>query len=279
MFIFQINIVIDKINADIKPKKKLVRIKEEEFRFLADYVSCLKAVAVGLDLLQGDKEASLGYVLPTLYTIKIEINRAHLITEHRNTIRTKLMNCFDQRFFNIMEICEANKTYIMASISHPKFKLSWLPENDLDIAEKMFIDICLNLESNAHRNNIDENVQSDNDDDGYFVSFNRQDRRRSEEFISKILEIVQYLENCSRKKEILHLYPTVRYAFLKFNTTLASSAPVERMFSKALLLFGPRRNSMSATNFEYALLLEQNEIQLLLFLSEILLKNLEIILR
>lgn len=81
MFIFQINIVIDKINADIKPKKKLVRIKEEEFRFLADYVSCMKAVGVGLDLLQGDKEASLGYVLPTLYIIIDNLSKLKS-TEH-----------------------------------------------------------------------------------------------------------------------------------------------------------------------------------------------------
>lgn len=193
--------MIDRINTEIKPKKKLIRLKEDEFKFLSDYISCMKSIAEGLDLLQGDKHASLGYVLPTLYTIKIEVNRAVMITDYQSTIRRNLMQCFDKRFFDIMDICETNKTFIMASASHPKFKLSWVPENDLSTAEKLFVDTCLNLNCDFQdRATGDNSIDSDNENSNFFFSFGRNERRQFQEFISRRLEIVQYLENHSRKK-------------------------------------------------------------------------------
>lgn len=56
----------------------------------------------------------------------------------------------------------------------------------------------------------------------------------------------------------LHDYPLIRELFIEFNTTLASSGAVERLFSQRSLIFTPRRNRISDDHFEYALLLKYN---------------------
>lgn len=70
-------------------------------------------ISAGLNILQGDKNASLGYVLPALYTIKNEINRIELYTEHRSVLRRKLIEYFDRRFFDFVEINVANKSSLL----------------------------------------------------------------------------------------------------------------------------------------------------------------------
>lgn len=218
----------------------------------------MEPIATGLDILQGDKKASLGYVLPTLYTIKNQINRIGLLTEHRSVLREKLMECFDKRFFDIMEINEINKELIVAAISHPKFKLTWLPETDLHSAESIFIDECLALALHAPQNDRIAVEDIDEDRNDFFVVFNRRDRRNSDEIGLIRIEVLNYLDSGLKRIDILNGYPTVKDVFVKFNTTLASSAPVERLFSKCLEIFVPRRTLISASNFEYTLLLEQN---------------------
>lgn len=47
--------------------------------------------------------------------------------------------------------------------------------------------------------------------------------------------------------------------FRRYNTSLSSSAPIERVFSKALLIFVPRRNRISDGNFERAFFVRINK--------------------
>ena len=51
---------------------------------------------------------------------------------------------------------------------------------------------------------------------------------------------------------------TNRVAFRKLNATLSSSAPVERLFSKAALIALPIRNRLNDKRFEQLLLLKAN---------------------
>lgn len=53
-------------------------------------------------------------------------------------------------------------------------------------------------------------------------------------------------------------FKTVKKLFLKFNTALPSSAPVERLFSQAKHVLTPERNKISDSHFEMQLLLHEN---------------------
>ena len=68
---------------------------------------------------------------------------------------------------------------------------------------------------------------------------------------------VQAAEYFSMAREIncLHKFPTIKRNFLKYYTTIPSSAPVERVFSLGNLVLTPRRNRHNPFRFEKLLLL------------------------
>lgn len=71
-------------------------------------------------------------------------------------------------------------------------------------------------------------------------------------------EVARYLMDVRTDNIILNEYPNVREVYFKFNTTLSSSAPVEGVFSQSMMIFTPRRNRLSVSNFEIALMYKHN---------------------
>lgn len=51
----------------------------------------------------------------------------------------------------------------------------------------------------------------------------------------------------------------LKSVLINYNTTLSSSAPVERVFSQTSLIFTPRRNRLSADSFEKIVFLKHNK--------------------
>lgn len=72
------------------------------------------------------------------------------------------------------------------------------------------------------------------------------------------LEALQYLQDPQTDIKMLEKYPNIKKIFLKYNTTLPSSAPVERMFSYATFINTPRRHALSDSNFENLVLMKAN---------------------
>ncbi|KAL4125739.1 hypothetical protein QTP88_009979 [Uroleucon formosanum] len=54
------------------------------------------------------------------------------------------------------------------------------------------------------------------------------------------LQAISFLSSNKKDLDVLNEYPIIKEVFLKYNTTIPSSAPVERLFSKAIQVLTPR---------------------------------------
>ena len=70
----------------------------------------------------------------------------------------------EKRFGNLLELTNSDsdsKIYILASISHPKLKLSWVPVEHYEIARDLFIAECISVHNTSAAN--DSEVPSERD--------------------------------------------------------------------------------------------------------------------
>lgn len=70
-------------------------------------------------------------------------------------------------------------------------------------------------------------------------------------------EITDYLRS-RYELEILNQFPNLKKMYMKHNTPIPSSAPVERLFSLGGLVLSPKRNSQCDRRFEKLLLMRYN---------------------
>ena len=89
-----------------------------------------------------------------------------------------------------------------------------------------------------------------------FYEFESDEEESSRDSVE--VEVTEYL-SVAKKTECLHKFPTVKKIFLNYNTTIPSSAPVERLFSLGNLVLTPRRNRLTPSRFEKLLLLQYNK--------------------
>ena len=72
------------------------------------------------------------------------------------------------------------------------------------------------------------------------------------------MEAARYLSN-AKTFDCLDKYPTIKKLFLKYNTSLPSSTPVERLFSFGSLALTLKRNRLTETKFERLLMMQYNK--------------------
>ena len=227
---------------------------ERELSFLKEYHKVLKPLARGLDILQGEDNCFYGTLLPTLETI---LKKVRAMKSEISSTTLGLAICIEdsiqQRFSRVFE----SRNAILSAISHPKFKLKWVEgQVKKDQYKHMFIDEMRKYDdemSIVENRNPEPDVASQKKD---FYEFESDEEESSRDSVE--VEATEYL--CVAKKiECLHKFPTVKRIFLKYNTTIPSSAPVERLFSLGNLVLTPRRNRLTPSRFEKLLLLRYNK--------------------
>ena len=72
------------------------------------------------------------------------------------------------------------------------------------------------------------------------------------------VEVARYLSD-AKTFDCLDKYLTIKKLFLKYNTSLLSSSPVERLFSLGNLVLTPKRNRLMDTRFERPLMMRYNK--------------------
>ena len=127
----------------------------------------------------------------------------------------------------------------MAAISHPQFKLRWVPPAERESLRAAFVQ-CLNVESSSVTDEVAVPAVSDDDDYGYNETASDVTQCGIVE-----TEASSYLADPDCSLGMLHKYLLVKSAFIHFNTTIPSSAPVEQLFSVGGQIEKVRRNRLS----------------------------------
>ena len=73
---------------------------------------------------------------------------------------------------------------------------------------------------------------------------------------SKQEEVDFYLRDPEKDIAMLDRYPQIKNIFLKYNTPIPTSAPVDRLFSQAAVVLTVRRNRLSDLLLEMLILLK-----------------------
>lgn len=175
-------------------------------------------------------------------------------------MRDCLILALQDRVGDFMKFEEKNKHLILSAILHPRFKANWIvEERDYDFTIGLFLKEY-RLKTMSQESNVSSDT-SEAEDDFYSTSRRIPNIHASME---PIIIINEYLsQKCQKNMMLLATalenFPVIRKMFIDFNTTIPSSAPVERLFSKALIVFTPRRNRILSSTFEKVLLYKHNK--------------------
>lgn len=236
-------------------------IKETELEYLREYIDIFGPLAAALDRLQGDG-CYYGQLLPTLFTLvkkfeELELQTFRFGAPLLQVVKTSVLKRFEKYFELTSEVNEA----IIATCTHPYFKLRWLPAATAtnESTRKRIQDVLTVAAKDINPLRDDnKNSYTPGEDDWFAFDVNTNDESGVAQTNKIELELLQYLQDKATHTSMLDGYPVVRKLFLRYNTSLTSSGPVERLFSFAGIIHNHKRHSLSDTMFERLVCLKGN---------------------
>jgi len=160
------------------------------------------------------------------------------------------------------------KDVILAAVSHPTYKLKWVPPDNRSEVSQAFVEAVAMMDTAS--TTVAESTSSQliaglkGDDDCGYGENNCSSSAAASSTSQVKAEAMNFLPDAGKSLSRLHFFPAVQRLFLKFNTALntalPSSAPVERLYSIAGLIETSRRNRLSDSNFEKLLMLKVNKV-------------------
>lgn len=146
----------------------------------------------------------------------------------------------------------------IATATTPQFRLWWMAASEREdmctllATEASQMDPCSMTEVNTSQNL--STIKSEDD----FFSYGPVKPAIQIQQRGVMEEIRKYVEGTGKSLECLQDFPRVKQLFLKYNTTLPSTAPVQRLFSQKGNLVTSQRNFLTDDYFERIQLLRYN---------------------
>ncbi|KZS18188.1 Uncharacterized protein APZ42_015711 [Daphnia magna] len=207
-------------------------VSEEDLEYLFEYVAIMQPISVYLDLLQGEDNCFLGHVLPTIKKIRVKLEGL--------VLEKGLLEKLDEKFGALFQ----KDDYILSSISYSKFKFAWISSK----ADKEHACSRLNSRLNRVSKRVVPCAPSSSNNDPY--SFTNDETSPTKD------EIDLFLSDKDTNLSMLDRHPLIKSVFIKYNTAVPSSAPVEGLFSIASLVLTARKSRLRDTLLEYMILLK-----------------------
>lgn len=256
----KINILIQRLSAEMQSAAHLQVLTNADWKVLSEYLRVMTPIAQALDILQGETTACLGFIMPTLTSMRFHISSLDASSNPLlNAFKIAALDVLRERFDRYLQFNESNREMVLAAISHPIFKSSFIEnDNDERRARHILREECMKMSTTNQTENIDTSTLAESQTNNFFVSFQRSTLRRNSIEHEIDGEIVRFLSDTRDNMTILSEYPSIKNIFVRFNTSLSSSAPIERVFSQCKLIFRPQRNRLLSDNFERAIFLKIN---------------------
>lgn len=164
-----------------------------------------------------------------------------------------------ERFYKLEE--PKAKNGIIASVSYPFFKMKWVPKANKEYIKEVFVSAVRKIKQEGEKSSqvqhTDFNIKKERAESYYMFVEDSDSSAASDNSNTTIdLETLQYLKDEDNTLESLKKFPNVKKLFLKYNTCLPSSAPVERLFSFGGMIMRPHRRNMKDKLFEQILVLK-----------------------
>ncbi|KAK7912417.1 hypothetical protein WMY93_012628 [Mugilogobius chulae] len=245
----QLNEICERLNVG--------KFHPQEILFLKEYIAILKPLAFSINLLQGENNCFFGYIVPTIISLKAKLTEKMTNAQFSAHILSAVIKAIDTRFGTVLASHEAR----MAASTIPKFRLWWLTDVERSDMKRVLIqEAGLNNTAPSSGDTTAANVSKelgslDDNDENFFIFESATETSTSAED-----EVQRYLQDSDKSLASLNMYPSIKALFIKYNTPLPSSAPVERLFSQGGLIFTPHRNRMTDKHFETSLLLRYNRL-------------------
>ncbi|KAL6470509.1 hypothetical protein MHYP_G00216280 [Metynnis hypsauchen] len=199
---------------------KLPRLSSVEIAFLEEYARTMGPVSKALNILQGESDVQMGWLLPTLTLLITKLDKLRITSRYCKPLVDAVQEGLQHRFADML----VEPEFIAAAILVPKFKTSWT---------------CMDYikghleEDSAHLSPA--NGSSESDDEDFFASFKKSAGQEG------VKQLEGYLASKIDHKDVLKSYPAVCKLSLKLNTALPASAACERLFSTAGLILASKK--------------------------------------
>ena len=220
-----------------------------DIAFLKQYVLLLELIAHAIVILQGEQNCHLGYILSTIATIRLKLDS--ISTKYTIILKHAHLEGINCRFGSFEE-------FIMAAVTHPRFKVT----RASDIMQKVKVTevldkACATLMQQQERERMQVNAPAEpvrELTNNNFFTFTMASTNNT-----PINAGWSYLQDPDISFSMLHRHPIIKTKFLRYNSSLPSSAAVERLFSAGLIIMTKKRNCLGDEIFEKLLLLRQNK--------------------
>lgn len=240
--------------TELRARLEIPHLQPDEMAFLKEYVTVFHPLAFALELFQAEQKCYLGLVIPTVLSLKNKLNEQKDAAKYFSGVINTIVSAIDMRFQELFASREAR----IATATTPQFRLWWMPASERDeMCSLLAIEASQMEPGNTAEANTSHNVSTIESEDDFFdygpVKPAIQIPQRG-----VMEEIRKYVGGTGKFLDCLQEFPRVKQLFLKFNTTLPSTAPVQRLFSHKGNLVTSQRNFLTDDYFERIQLLRYN---------------------
>ena len=146
--------------------------RDVELEFLHEYRQTLAPIAVALDRLQKEDKCYYAELLPTLHAVNNQLQTLQSVSfRHCVPLLRAVISGFQRRFANFLSLTPDVNMAVMATMTHPYFKLRWLPPTlcgERDRLQSLFISFAKTVSCPATDPDSAFVNRSDDTDDDYF---------------------------------------------------------------------------------------------------------------